>query len=199
MDRDPFNLIITGVGGQGNVLASQILGRVLLKNGYRVTVGETYGLSQRGGAVLSHIRISKSMTMGPLIPKGMAHAVVALEPVEALRVLPDYGNPDIVCVVNSRPVHPMGVIAGETTYPELIELKNALEKLSGKLIWVDATEIAMDLGDAILANVVMMGALIQTGLVDVSADDVIRAIEGNFPESKWEVNRKALERGVQAI
>jgi len=92
MDKDPFNLIITGVGGQGNVLASQILGRVLLKNGYSVTVGETYGLSQRGGAVLSHIRVSRTMTLGPLIPMGMAHAVVALEPAEALRVLPDYGK-----------------------------------------------------------------------------------------------------------
>ena len=170
MDKDPFNLIITGVGGQGNVLASQLLGWVLLKGGYRVTVGETYGLSQRGGAVLSHIRVSKTMNLGPLIPKGLTHAVVALEPAEALRVLPDYGNEDVVTVVNSRPVHPMGVIAGETTYPDLDILKEKLQELSGKLYWVDATEIAMELGDAILANVVMLGALVQTGLLDVSVD-----------------------------
>jgi indolepyruvate ferredoxin oxidoreductase beta subunit len=199
MDKDPFNLIITGVGGQGNVLASQIIGRTLLKNGYEVTVGETYGLSQRGGAVLSHIRVSKKMTFGPLIPMGLAHAVVALEPVEALRVLPDYGNKDVVTVVNSRPVYPMGVIAGETTYPDLKIIKEKLQELSGKLYWVDATQIAMDLGDAILANVVMLGALIQTGLLDVSAKNVIQEIEDNFPESKWEVNRKALAKGMETV
>lgn len=199
MDKDPFNLIITGVGGQGNVLASQIIGRTLLKNEYKVTVGETYGLSQRGGAVLSHIRVSKKMTLGPLIPMGLAHAVVALEPAEALRVLPDYGNKDVVTVVNSRPVHPMGVIAGETVYPDLDVLKEKLQELSGQLYWVDATQIAMELGDAILANVVMLGALIQTGLLDVSAESVINEIEDNFPESKWDVNRKALTRGMEAV
>ena len=199
MDKDPFNLIITGVGGQGNVLASQIIGRTLLKNGYKVTVGETYGLSQRGGAVLSHIRVSKKMTLGPLIPMGLAHAVVALEPAEALRVLPDYGNKDVVTVVNSRPVHPMGVIAGETVYPDLDVLKEKLQELSGQLYWVDATQIAMELGDAILANVVMLGALIQTGLLDVSAESVIHEIEDNFPESKWDVNRKALVKGMEAV
>ncbi|MBW1643189.1 MAG: indolepyruvate oxidoreductase subunit beta [Deltaproteobacteria bacterium] len=199
MDKDPFNLIITGVGGQGNVLASQIIGRTLLKNEYKVTVGETYGLSQRGGAVLSHIRVSKKMTLGPLIPMGLAHAVVALEPAEALRVLPDYGNKDVVTVVNSRPVHPMGVIAGETVYPDLDVLKEKLQELSGQLYWVDATQIAMELGDAILANVVMLGALIQTGLLDVSAESVIHEIEDNFPESKWDVNRKALVKGMAAL
>ena len=199
MVKDPYNLIITGVGGQGNVLASQMIGRILLKNGYKITVGETYGLSQRGGAVLSHIRISKSTELGPLIPKGLAHAVMALEPVEALRVLPDYGNKDVITVVNSRPVHPMGVIAGETTYPDLDILKEKLWELSGALYWVDATRIAMDLGDAILANMVMLGALIQTGLLDMTVEDVMEEIEGNFPESKREINRKALKQGMEAI
>jgi indolepyruvate ferredoxin oxidoreductase beta subunit len=199
MDKDPFNLIITGVGGQGNVLASQMIGRILLKNGHKVTVGETYGLSQRGGAVLSHIRVSKTMALGPLIPKGLAHAVVALEPIEALRVLPAFGNKDIVTLVNSRPVQPMGVIAGETTYPDLDILKEKLQELSGKFYWVDATQIAMDLGDAILANVVMLGALIQTGLLAISAENVMDEIEGNFPESKWDVNRKALTKGMGSV
>lgn len=199
MDKDPFNLIITGVGGQGNVLASQMIGRILLKNGYKITVGETYGLSQRGGAVLSHIRISKSTELGPLIPKGFAHAIMALEPVEALRVLPDYGNKDVITVVNSRPVHPMGVIAGETTYPDLDILKEKLQELSGELYWVGATQIAMDLGDAILANMVMLGALIQTGLLDMTAENVMDEIMANFPKGKWEANRKALSKGMEAI
>jgi len=108
-------------------------------------------------------------------------------------------NKDIMTVVNSRPVHPMGVIAGETTYPDLDILKEKLQELSGKLYWVDATQIAMDLGDAILANVVMLGALIQTRLLAVSAESVIKEIEDNFPESKWDVNREALEKGMEAV
>jgi len=82
---DPLNIVIAGVGGQGNVLASHIIGQGLMQKGFRVTLGETYGLSQRGGAVMSHIRISERERMGPLIPEGRAHLVLGLEPVEALR------------------------------------------------------------------------------------------------------------------
>ncbi len=196
MQHDPYNLIITGVGGQGNVLASQLLGRALLNNGYSVTVGETYGLSQRGGAVLSHIRISEDKTMGPLIPKGLAHAVVGLEPIEVLRVLPEFGNRDIVTIVNSRPVYPMGVIAGEQEYPAPEGLKKTLKELSGTFFWLDATQAAMDLGDAIMANVIMIGALVKAGLLPVSNQDIIREIQDTFSEKKWEINQKALEKGA---
>jgi indolepyruvate ferredoxin oxidoreductase beta subunit len=199
MQHDPYNLIITGVGGQGNVLASQLLGRALLKNGYSVTVGETYGLSQRGGAVLSHIRISEDKTMGPLIPKGLAHAVVGLEPIEVLRVLPEFGNRDIVTIVNSRPVYPMGVIAGEQEYPAPEDLKKTLKELSRTFFWLDATQAAMDLGDAIMANVIMIGALVKAGLLPVSNQDIIREIQDTFPEKKWEINQKALEKGADMI
>ncbi len=199
MQHDPFNLIITGVGGQGNVLASQILGRALLKNGYSVTVGETYGLSQRGGAVLSHIRISEDKTMGPLIPKGLAHAVVGLEPIEVLRVLPEFGNRSIVTIVNSRPVYPMGVIAGEQEYPDQEVLKKRLQELSDTLYWLDASQAAMDLGNAIMANVIMIGALVKTGLVPVSEEDMLMEIQDHFSENKWEINRIALEKGAEII
>jgi len=199
MRNDPFNLIITGVGGQGNVLASQVLGRALVKSGFLVTIGETYGLSQRGGSVMSHIRISKKRRMGPLIPVSKAHAVVGLEPIEALRVLPEYGNDEVVCIVNSRPVHPLGVIAGERDYPDLAEIESALTELSAKYYRVDATEIAMRLGASIMANVVMIGALSGAGLLPLSTDDVLKEIETSFPESKRELNREAFAIGVEAV
>jgi indolepyruvate ferredoxin oxidoreductase beta subunit len=170
-----------------------------MNNGYSVTVGETYGLSQRGGAVLSHIRISKDKTLGPLIPKGLAHTVVGLEPIEALRVLPEFGNQDIVALVNTRPVYPMGVISGEQEYPDSETLKKALEELSGTFYWLDATWAAMDLGDAILANVVMIGSLVRTGLLPVAEEDIIRETQDFFPENKWESNRMALETGMELI
>lgn len=199
MRNDPFNLIITGVGGQGNVLASQVLGRALVKKGLLVTIGETYGLSQRGGSVMSHIRVSEKRRMGPLIPKSKAHAVVGLEPIEVLRILPDYGNDDVVCIVNSRPVHPLGVIAGEREYPDLEEIKSALAELSAKHFWIDATDIAMRLGASIMTNVVMIGALAGSGLLPLSVEEVLREVETSFPESKREVNREAFAIGLDAV
>ena len=94
--KDPFNVIIGGVGGQGNVIASQVLGRILLQKGYVVTIGETYGASQRGGAVMSHLRISAKEQFSPLIPQGQCDLLMALEPVEGLRILGQYGNPTVV-------------------------------------------------------------------------------------------------------
>jgi len=93
LGHDPYNLIITGVGGQGNVLASRVIGDMMSELGYTITIGETFGASQRGGSVMSHLRCSKGV-LSPQIPRGKAHLVVALEPSEAIRVLKDYcGKP----------------------------------------------------------------------------------------------------------
>src|SRR5208283_1881369 len=119
MKKDPYNVIVTGVGGQGNVLASQLIGAVLVDLGHKVTIGETYGASQRGGSVMSHVRISKNHQYGPLIPPGSADLIIALEPSEAARVLAQFGNPSTVSVVNRRPVHPIDVISGQIAYPAI--------------------------------------------------------------------------------
>ena len=116
---DPFNLIITGVGGQGNVMASRVLGNILSKKGYTITIGETFGASQRGGSVMSHLRISSDTCFSPQIPKNQAHMIIALEPTEALRVLAGYGNAEVKVLCNKRPIHSVGVISGEQNYPEL--------------------------------------------------------------------------------
>jgi len=91
--KDPTNIIITGVGGQGNVMASRVLAGMLVNAGYVVTIGETFGMSQRGGSVMSHLRVSSTSVLSPQIPQGRADIIIALEPVEALRVLVKYGIP----------------------------------------------------------------------------------------------------------
>ena len=88
------NVVICGIGGQGNILASGLMGSALVEMGYKVAVGETYGASQRGGSVMSHLRVSDDVERGVLIPEGKADVVVAFEPVEALRILRVYGNPE---------------------------------------------------------------------------------------------------------
>ena len=110
---DPYNIIITGVGGQGNVMASRVVGNMLSRRGLQVTIGETFGASQRGGSVMSHLRISSGSSWSPQIPKGRCHLVISLEPTEAMRVLATYGNPNVKVLCNTRPVHAIGVISGD--------------------------------------------------------------------------------------
>ncbi|MBF0508412.1 MAG: indolepyruvate oxidoreductase subunit beta [Deltaproteobacteria bacterium] len=194
--KDPFNLIITGVGGQGNVLASQIIGRALVKKGYLITVGETYGLSQRGGAVSSHIRISSKDQYGPVVPLGMADVILGLEPVESLRILAYYGQPQVWCVVNSRPIFPIGVNAGDVSYPDLEVLKNTVEGLTKKLWWIPAADIAAEIGGFFMTNVVMLGALAGTGALPLDQDDYKAALKDIIPPKKLEINLAAFDRGL---
>lgn len=196
---EPLDLIITGVGGQGNVLASQVLGRALLKAGYNVTVGETFGLSQRGGAVMSMVRVTQDRTMGPLVPENRASAVVSLEPLEALRVLGPYGNDQVVVLTNNRPLMPVNVIAGANSYPGLDELKAALQDLCSRLYWLPATDVALELGNPILANVVILGALVGSGLLPVGLAEIETALAEMFSEEKMPANRKALAKGLELM
>lgn len=195
----PLNLIITGVGGQGNVLASQIIGNASLKKGFKVTIGETFGLSQRGGPVMSHIRLSRIRNFGPLIPPNMAHIIVGLEPLETIRILHEYGNKETIFIVNSRPIYPLNVIAGDVEYPDIDWIRSVLNELGQKLYWLDATPIAIELGDPIILNMIMIGAL--CGLPDfpIEVKDFREVIKNIFPESKLKANYKALETGRSLI
>ena len=199
LKTEPLDLIITGVGGQGNVLASQVLGRALIKSGYTVTVGETFGLSQRGGAVMSQVRVTTGRVVGPLIPDHMVTAVVSLEPMEALRVLDAYGHRDVVVFTNDRPLYPLNVVSGADAYPDAAELKQALEELSARLYWLSATDAAMELGAPILANVVMLGALCGSGLLPVGEAEIEAALSEMFPEEKMGPNRLALKKGRELL
>ena len=156
--RDPYNVIITGVGGQGNVLASKVLGNMLSEKGLQITIGETFGASQRGGSVMSHLRISATATWSPQIPKGRAHMVIALEPIEALRVLMVYGNPKTRVLCNVRPIQPVKVICGDSDYPSLEFLKQSIAELVENAWFVNATNAAVKLGNPIFGNIMMIGA-----------------------------------------
>ncbi len=196
---DPLDIVVTGVGGQGNVLASQVLGRALLAAGYQVTVGETYGLSQRGGSVMSQVRVSSGPVLGPLMPSHRATAIVSLEPLEALRLVGTYGHPGVVVLTNDRPLRPLGVLAGEQSYPEPEELKATLAGLCARLYWLPATAAALELGNHILANVVLLGALCGLDLLPIGAAELEAALDGMFPEAKMPPNRAALAKGMEMV
>lgn len=199
LSKDPLNLIIAGVGGQGNVLASLLIGRALVRESYYVTIGDTYGASQRGGAVMSHLRISQDSQFSPLIPEGQADLIVALEPVEALRVIAQYGNPSTSAVINSRPIYPTAVTVGEAQYPSLDKIKETIRELARKSWFVDATEIALSLGAPIFTNIIMVGAVAGTGLLPLAEKTYEEVIHESFPGAHLEVNLKAFARGVELV
>jgi indolepyruvate ferredoxin oxidoreductase beta subunit len=197
--KDPLNLIITGVGGQGNILISKLIGEAMLGEGRWVTIGETYGASQRGGSVASHVRISKRTQHGPLIPEGQADIILGLEPVESLRMLGVYGNPKTYVITNIRPIYPMGVTIGEAEYPSLETIKQGLCELSREAWYLDASEIAIRLGAPLLANMVMAGALIGSGLIPLEEEKLKRQLEMIFKKDKLPLNLEAFTLGVSAI
>ncbi len=190
--RDPLNLVIAGVGGQGNVLISLLLGQAFIAEGYFVTIGETYGASQRAGSVMSHMRISRETQYSPFIPLGRADIVLGMEPVETLRILQQFGNPGVVTVANPRLVYATG-----SEPPDQDEVIAAIRKLSAKLWLVSATDEAVNLGDPIFANVILLGALIGSGILPLGRKSLEPVLKERFSGEKFEANWKAFNRGVE--
>ncbi len=199
LKKDPYNIVITGVGGQGNVMASRVIGNMLVKKGYRVTIGETFGASQRGGSVMSHLRVSAKATWSPQIPKGKADLIVALEPSEAVRVLRDYGHAGVTVLSNTRPIYPVGVISGEASYPSVDEIREGTGEIAGNTFFIDATEEAMAMGSPILSNIVMVGAVAGLKILPLEKTEFKKVISGMIPEDKLEINLKAFERGIKLV
>jgi indolepyruvate ferredoxin oxidoreductase beta subunit len=196
LEKDPLNLIITGVGGQGNVLASQIVASAGIKHGLYVTVGETYGASQRGGPVMSHVRFSSQAQCSPLISEGQADIVVGLEPVEALRVIADFGNPKTRVIVSPRPIYPIWVLSGQATYPPVEEVLDRLKEL------VDTVEVVQttDHGEtASAANVLMIGALAGSGLLPIEVNLFEEAMSEVLAPVNRALNLQAFRKGMEAM
>lgn len=195
--RDPINAVICGVGGQGNILVSRLIGRILTDQGYRVSIGETFGAAQRGGSVFSCLRISRKRLYGPLIPRGQADVIVSLEPMEALRQLNSLGNPEVSVLTNTKIVFPVEVLIGEKTYPDADRMRKAISRLSKRAWFVPATDIAMEIGSPIAANIVMLGALAGSSVLGISLKEAETAVRESVPQSAIETNLAAVKRGYQ--
>lgn len=199
MEEDPLNIVITGVGGQGNVLASQLIGSAAVRDGFHVSVGETYGAAQRGGAVISHVRISEKMQYGPLMPEGRAHIILGFEPVETLRAIGDFGNKKAKVIVNPRPIYPVDVLSGRLKYPAVEDVLKAIRDLVSSVYVVEATELAKEAGDAVMQNVVMVGCLAGSGFTPIKTETLKEVIKEIFAKKYLESNLKAFELGVERI
>ena len=199
LNNDPYNVIITGVGGQGNVMASRVVGGMLSSKGFNVTIGETFGASQRGGSVMSHLRISASSSWSPQIPKGTCHLLISLEPTEAIRVLKDYGNPGVTVICNTRPIHSIGVICGDQAYPELEDIKSWVTALSESAWFIDATDRALEMGNPIYGNIMMIGAAAGIGLMPLDRQDFKSVISAMVAPDKVALNLSAYDLGRELV
>jgi len=195
LEKEPFNVIIAGVGGQGNVLLSAFVGAALLNEGFMVSIADTFGVSQRGGSVQSHIKISKNTLYSSVTLEGKADVILGMEPIETLRALGEFGNPHVFVIVNPRPVYPTGGV----TYPDLDEVKRVIEKLSSTTKFVNATEEALKMGDPIYSNVILLGSLVGANVLPISKDTMIPILEDRFPGKLLGTNIKAFDKGMELI
>jgi len=198
-DKDPVNLIITGVGGQGNILISRLIGETLVGDGFFVTIGEVYGLSQRGGSVASHVRIAKDEMYSPLTPAGCADIILGLEPLESLRIATRFANRDTVVVSNTRPIYPVSAAVGEAEYPTLEDIKQSFGRISKRAWFIRASDIAIELGAPLLTNIVATGALIATGLLPLRKQMFEERLRLNFQKQKLALNMEAFQRGFDEM
>ncbi len=197
--KDSINTIITGVGGQGNVLAAKLFAAASLVDGWEVSVGDVYGLSQRGGSVASHIRCSRKRAMPPLIPERSLDLLLAFEPLEALRILTQYGNKQTIVVTNNQAVAPIGVQAGRFAYPDINEIHALIKNMSRRVFWISGTKIAKDLGNIQLLNTVMTGALFAAGQVVFQAELFEDQIHKTISQGYVSKNIDAFRQGQNAL
>jgi indolepyruvate ferredoxin oxidoreductase beta subunit len=196
--KDPLNIIIIGVAGQGNVMTSLLVCNALVREGYVVTFGQTYLPQQRGGPVINYIRVSEESVHSPIIPQGDADLIVGMEPVEAMRMLTQYGNPDVVTVVNPKMIGSIDIARVKAGYPSLEKLLDDISEMSAKTLIVDATEEARKLGNPIIANVILVGVLVGIGLLPLDKKAIELELRDRFPKVQaFETNMKAFDRGVE--
>lgn len=185
------NIMIVGVGGQGTLLASRILGNTVIGEGYDVKLSEVHGMSQRGGSVVTYVKYGEKV-YSPIIGKGEADIILAFEMLEAYRAMP-YLKPDGKMIVNRQEIMPMPVITGAMSYPEKIE-----EKMAGKvdLCCVDALTLAKEAGNAKAVNVVLIGVMAKNTAIPY--EKWVETIKTTVPPKFLDVNLKAFDLGYRS-
>lgn len=185
-------LIIVAVGGQGNLLASRVLGEAALLSGVPVRMSEIHGMAQRGGVVESAIVFGDAEST--IISDGHADVFVSFEPSEALRAL-NKCNSDTVTITNTSPTPPFTVAIGKGVYPEIDNVKKLLAEKTSRLIAFDAVKLAIEAGNVMSVNMVLLGALAQTGIIPLSTENIKTAIKTRTKKSFVDINLKAFDAG----
>jgi indolepyruvate ferredoxin oxidoreductase, beta subunit len=192
-----YTIQIVGVGGQGVLLASMVLGNAAMKAGYKVSMSEVHGMAQRGGSVLSTLRFGDNV-ISPLEATGGADVIMGFEPVETCRSL-TLGNKDTKILMNLDPIFPSMVAAGFEEYPDIKELVRAVKNVNQHVATIEATKIALQAGKAVAANAVMIGAIAATKGFPISKELLKETLMETVPTKFIDLNSKAFDMGHDAM
>ena len=189
---DTTRLIIVAVGGQGNLLASRVLGEAALLSDVPVRMSEIHGMAQRGGVVESAIVFGDSDST--IISDGEADVLVGFEPSETIRAL-NKCNSKTVAITNLSPLPPFTVAIGKGTYPDLKQVQDLIRKKTANLIAFDAAELAKQAGNVMSVNMVLLGAMLQTDILPLTADSIKETIKTKTKKAFVDINLKAFDLG----
>lgn len=190
------DIILAGVGGQGVLLFAEILGEAAVQEGLNVRVSEIHGMAQRGGAVVSDVRIGEK-ALAPTILEGMADVIVGLEPLEALRNI-KYASAKTLMLLNTTMIKPSG-IPQDAVYPSLEAILEKIRLFTKNIITIDAADIAKSLGSLAVQNIVMLGAMAASGKLPVKLETVKNSVQDSVSAKFVEVNLRAFEAGYSKV
>jgi indolepyruvate ferredoxin oxidoreductase beta subunit len=194
--KNTYKIHFIGIGGQGTIKASTIIGDAAMEKGLNVVMSEVHGMAQRGGTVITELKIGEAQS--PLIEEGAADLLIAFEPTEALRAI-NKVNKNSFVIVNSSPVIPFTVSLGISEYPELSSVFGELRAKINNLLVIDAQKIAKEAGNIISENMVLLGAAVATPNFPIGKDLIIHSMKKNLPPKSIETNLKAFESGLAEV
>jgi len=195
MEIKSYNLLNVGVGGQGVIRAVQILSYAALLEDYKVRTAETHGMAQRGGSVTSYLRFGTEVE-GPLVPRGKTDTILAFEASEAVRIF-NYAGPKTVFFINENIIIPPMIHQMGMDYPDIKQISEFLKIVSQNIYFINADEMAMNLGNPRTMNVVMLGVLLGSQAIPLKRESLVQAILNYLPTELHDINKKALEMGIE--
>ncbi|UCH04044.1 MAG: 2-oxoacid:acceptor oxidoreductase family protein [Candidatus Thorarchaeota archaeon] len=194
--KSSFDIVVAGVGGQGNLVCGRILAEGAVRRNLRPVVGDTFGASRRGGAVLTHLRIGE-FDMGPLIPRNQADLILGLEPLETLRAAVKFGRQDTVVIFSELKVDTADTLGGKTEYPDIDKMTEALESISGVVFRLDPKASLDKIGSSRVLNSYMIGALAGSGKTPLNPSE-LRGLVGETLKPK-KTNISAFDAGLKCV
>lgn len=192
-----FNIVLAGVGGQGTILAAEILGTAAVKDRLNVRVSEIHGMAQRGGAVTSNVRIGEKV-FSSTIPEGQAHVILGFEPLETVRNLKFASEKTLVLMSDER-IPPMELAAKKADYPSGEEIAKKIHLFTKRLTIVPAARLAREAGSIFARNVVLLGALAAIGGIPIKTESLVEALSELVPAKNLEMNIEAFKLGFSSV
>lgn len=192
-----FNIVLAGVGGQGILLAAEVLGTATLKEGLNVRVSEIHGMAQRGGAVISNVRIGDKV-LAPTILEGTADVLLGFELLETLRNL-KFASEETLVLMNDEAISPTGLTTKMMNYPSLEEIIQEIHAFTKNVVVMEAAKLAEEAGSILTRNIVLIGGLAATGKVPIQIKNLKEAIHELVPAKYLDINMKAFELGYEHV